>query len=150
MSETIAHGENPAESMDAEPAARQSPCPFCTNVLSDPEQWLAQRAHAVSFKDAFPSAEGHTLVIPRRHVGRVSDLSLTEFAELWELAYWELRHLEKTGPADAYTIGINDGPAAGQTVAHVHLHIVPRHHGDVPDPRGGIRWVLPQTAAYWT
>jgi diadenosine tetraphosphate (Ap4A) HIT family hydrolase len=53
-------------------------------------------------------------------------------------------------PADAFTVGINDGPAAGQTVPHVHLHLIPRSEGDVPDPRGGIRWVLPETADYWT
>lgn len=50
---------------------------------------------------------------------------------------------------ESYNIGINDGPAAGQTVAHLHIHLIPRYSGDVPDPRGGVRWVLPDKAQYW-
>jgi diadenosine tetraphosphate (Ap4A) HIT family hydrolase len=51
---------------------------------------------------------------------------------------------------DAYNVGWNDGVAAGQTVMHLHLHVIPRYEGDVPDPRGGIRWVIPEHAAYWS
>ena len=50
---------------------------------------------------------------------------------------------------DGFTIGVNDGEAAGQTVAHAHVHVIPRRRGDVPDPRGGVRWVIPEPAAYW-
>lgn len=57
--------------------------------------------------------------------------------------------LEREFKPDGYTTGLNDGPAAGQTVPHVHMHLIPRHHGDVEDPRGGIRWVLPRAAKYW-
>jgi diadenosine tetraphosphate (Ap4A) HIT family hydrolase len=102
----------------------------------------------VAFDDAFPSAPGHTLVVPRRHVGRLLDLTERESAELWGLARDQLARLESTGP-DAYTVGVNDGPAAGQTVAHVHLHLIPRRFGDVTDARGGLRWVLPNSAPYW-
>ena len=49
-----------------------------------------------------------------------------------------------------YNIGINDGAAAGQTVGHLHIHLIPRYPGDQPDPRGGIRWVIPEKADYWT
>jgi diadenosine tetraphosphate (Ap4A) HIT family hydrolase len=51
--------------------------------------------------------------------------------------------------ADAFTIGVNDGEAAGQTVGHAHIHVIPRYAGDVPDPRGGVRWVIPDRAPYW-
>jgi diadenosine tetraphosphate (Ap4A) HIT family hydrolase len=51
---------------------------------------------------------------------------------------------------DAFNIGLNDGPAAGQTVDHVHVHVIPRYAGDVPDPRGGVRWVIPGKADYWS
>jgi diadenosine tetraphosphate (Ap4A) HIT family hydrolase len=50
---------------------------------------------------------------------------------------------------DGYNIGINDGPAAGQTVPHLHIHLIPRRTGDVADPRGGVRWIIPEKAAYW-
>jgi len=100
----------------------------------------------VAFEDNYPSAPGHTLIIPRRHVGRVVDLTVPEALQLWTVA---LRQINRLGPR-AFTIGINDGEAAGQTVEHVHLHVIPRTSGDVPDPRGGIRWVLPATADYWS
>lgn len=51
---------------------------------------------------------------------------------------------------DGFNVGINDGAAAGQTVPHLHVHLIPRYRGDVPDPRGGVRWVLPAKAKYWT
>jgi diadenosine tetraphosphate (Ap4A) HIT family hydrolase len=59
------------------------------------------------------------------------------------------RHIETKDMPAGYNIGINVGEAAGQTVAHAHLHVIPRHQGDVPDPRGGIRWVIPAKAKYW-
>lgn len=120
-------------------------CPFCTTVLPDPSCWLYANAHAVAFFDRYPSAPGHVLVIPRVHVSHVLDLSRVEFDAVLDLA---LRCRADLTTADA-TIGINDGPAAGQTVPHMHLHVIPRTLGDHPDPRGGLRWVLPETAAYF-
>jgi diadenosine tetraphosphate (Ap4A) HIT family hydrolase len=91
----------------------------------------------------YPSAPGHLLIIPKRHVKRVKDLNKAEYLDMHLLSYM---HLNTTN--DHYTIGYNDGKFAGQTVPHVHLHLIPRHEGDVEDPRGGIRWVLPSTANY--
>lgn len=126
-----------------------TPCPFCTFVLPGLERpFLAQTEHVVAFEDAYPSAPGHVLVIPRRHVGRVLDLTDEEFHDLWYVARAQLRRLEGYATA-AYTIGVNDGVAAGQTVPHVHLHVIPRHLGDTAESRGGIRWAIPETAAYW-
>lgn len=87
--------------------------------------------------------------MPRRHEPDLLGLTSEESAELWSLAIEMCREIEGEYGADGLTVGVNAGAAAGQTVAHVHLHIVPRHVGDVPDPRGGIRWVLPERAAYW-
>jgi diadenosine tetraphosphate (Ap4A) HIT family hydrolase len=125
-------------------------CPFCTFVLRDHDRPLLQETSAVvAFEDAFPSAPGHTLVIPRRHVGRVLELTDAERTDLWAVALDQLARItDQCGP-DAATIGINDGPAAGQTVAHVHLHVIPRRHGDTATPKGGVRWAIPETAAYW-
>lgn len=114
-----------------------SACPFCAAT--------AGSRHLVEIlTDNYPSAPGHRLVVPTQHVERVADLTDGELLGMWTVA----RDLTQ-GDADGYTVGINDGPAAGQTVPHVHLHVIPRHHGDVPDPRGGVRWVLPDTAPYW-
>ncbi len=99
--------------------------------------------------DSFPVAEGHSLVVPRGHVASIHDLSGDQQGELWRLVGMVREHLlEKLSPA-GFTIGVNDGVAAGQTVDHGHIHVIPRFEGDVPDPRGGIRWVLPEKAAYW-
>lgn len=95
--------------------------------------------------DAFPVAEGHVLVVPNRHVARVEELTREERSALLEAAVaWTTTH-----PAEGWTLGINDGVVAGQTIDHVHLHLIPRRTGDVPDPRGGIRWVIPARAGYW-
>jgi diadenosine tetraphosphate (Ap4A) HIT family hydrolase len=109
---------------------------------------LAETDHVAAFEDAYPSTPGHVLVIPRRHVGRVLELTEEEFLDLWYVAREQMHRLEATSP-DAFTIGINDGQAAGQTIAHVHLHVMPRRFGDTPEPKGGVRWVVPETASYW-
>lgn len=121
-------------------------CPFC-HIAASPQHQLGATEHAVAFHDAYPSAPGHTLIVPRRHLGRVVALTESESDDLWRLARRQLEALAPT--CDSVSIGINDGPQAGQTVPHVHLHLIPRFHGDVVDPRGGIRWVLPDTAPYW-
>jgi diadenosine tetraphosphate (Ap4A) HIT family hydrolase len=103
----------------------------------------------VAFLDAYPLAAGHTLVVPRRHEPNLCDLTSREATSLWTLVTELTRELMVTYAADGLTVGVNVGTAAGQTVSHVHVHIIPRHLGDVPDPRGGVRWVIPQRAAYW-
>lgn len=125
----------------------QSLCPFC--VLKSP-RLLLETDLAVAFPDAFPIAEGHTLIIPRRHVASLFDLFADEQAAVWKLVVMVRAKLMSELTPDGFTIGLNDGAAAGQTVMHAHVHVMPRRKGDVADPRGGVRWVLPQKAAYWT
>jgi diadenosine tetraphosphate (Ap4A) HIT family hydrolase len=122
------------------------PCPFCDRVLPDPTAHRHASTHSVAFLDAFPSAPGHTLIIPRRHVALIADLTEEEHEDLFGLLRSVVGSMRDIG---ARSIGINDGTLAGQTVPHVHVHVIPRRSGDVGDPRGGIRWVLPGTAAYW-
>jgi len=102
------------------------------------------------FRDAFPVSPGHTLVIPRRHVGSFFLLEPDERFALLALVKEARRDLDAELHPDGYNIGINDGPAAGQTVAHVHIHLIPRYLGDIADPRGGVRWLFPDRADYWT
>lgn len=123
-------------------------CAFCERVLPKSEGHLAWSDHSVAFLDAFPSAPGHVLIIPRRHVSLLSDLDAVEHADLFALLRTVV--VGAAGAAESRTIGINDGRHAGQTVPHLHVHVIPRQAGDVDDPRGGVRWVLPATAAYWT
>jgi len=121
-------------------------CPFC-EVL--PERVVARNSLAIAIRDGFPIAEGHTLVVPREHEAHLFDLPGQTQAALWQLV-GEVRnelHLELS-PA-GFNIGLNDGIAAGQTVMHVHIHVIPRYKGDVEDPRGGIRCVIPDKAKYW-
>lgn len=121
-------------------------CPFCH--LAEERIWL-QTDVAVAFLDKFPVSLGHTLVIPEHHVGALMELPENDQTEIWSLvAHVRKELLEKYKP-DEFNIGINEGEAAGQTVPHAHIHIIPRFKGDVPDPRGGIRWVLPARAKYW-
>jgi diadenosine tetraphosphate (Ap4A) HIT family hydrolase len=87
--------------------------------------------------------------VPRRHVASWFDLSNEEHGAILELVDRLRRRLDATYAPDGYNLGINDGPAAGQTVMHVHMHVIPRYEGDMKDPRGGVRWVLPGKAAYW-
>jgi diadenosine tetraphosphate (Ap4A) HIT family hydrolase len=122
-------------------------CPFCELPA---QRIRLENDRAVVIRDAFPVAPGHTLVVPRRHVGSFFELDDVERAAMLDLLVEAKREVGREFAPDGYTIGINDGPAAGQTVPHVHLHLIPRHVGDQPDPRGGVRWVLPERARYWT
>ena len=121
-------------------------CPFCS---LDPSRKWVENEHALAFPDAYPLADGHTLVIPRKHVSSIYELTAEEQSAIWSLVA-EVRNRLLTGlKPDAFNIGLNDGLAAGQTVEHAHVHVIPRRKGDVPDPRGGIRWIIDDKANYW-
>ncbi|HBL18303.1 MAG TPA: HIT family protein [Elusimicrobia bacterium] len=122
-------------------------CPFC--ALKTTGNRLPSNRLAIVVEDKYPISRGHTLIIPRRHVSRVAALKSIERAALWGLIPKVLQVLSKRYSPNGFNIGLNDGIAAGQTVPHLHLHIIPRYKGDVKDPRGGVRWVLRKKAKYW-
>lgn len=129
--------------MSAEPT-----CVFCQRM--PPSDVIAENAFAIAFGDRFPVSPGHTLIVPRRHEPDFLSLRAEEQVAVWQLIPFVRVHLDnKLSPA-GYNVGINIGEAAGQTVAHAHLHVIPRFVGDVADPRGGIRWVIPAAARYWS
>ena len=101
--------------------------------------------------DKFPISPGHTLIIARRPVARFQELTSAEKARLLVWIDWTQQHMAShlTPTPDAFNLGVNDGPAAGQTMPQLHFHVIPRYTGDVPDPRGGIRHVIPSKARYW-
>ena len=100
--------------------------------------------------DGYPVSPGHSLIIPKRHVGSFFDATPPERAALLALLDKAKELVEETHKPDGYNIGINDGAAAGQTVPHLHIHLIPRYEGDQDDPRGGVRWVMPAKADYWS
>lgn len=93
--------------------------------------------------DNFPAHKGHIEIVPFRHVDSFFDLTTEEIIDFYNLSKSMREYLDEKFAPDGYTIGINDGPAAGRTVPHLHVHIIPRKFGDVPDPRGGIRRMFP-------
>jgi diadenosine tetraphosphate (Ap4A) HIT family hydrolase len=100
-------------------------------------------------RDGFPVSPGHTLIIPKRHVASFFDVTDAERTDMMSLLAAARDDLDREFRPAGYNIGINDGAAAGQTVSHLHIHLIPRYEGDRDDPRGGVRWVLPDQAAYW-
>lgn len=125
----------------------EMPCPFCSVPV---ERILQSSNCGMVIRDGFPISLGHTLIIPRRHVGSFFDLSGAERSDLCSLLEEAKRQLDAEFRADGYNIGINDGATAGQTVPHLHIHLIPRYRGDREDPRGGVRWIIPEKADYWS
>jgi diadenosine tetraphosphate (Ap4A) HIT family hydrolase len=121
-------------------------CPFCTLPR---DRLVFESELAFVIRDGYPVSPGHMLVIPRRHVASFFDTTSRERASLLKLLDLARIEIEQQFSPAGYNVGINDGTAAGQTVAHLHIHLIPRYAGDRDDPRGGVRWVLPEKAAYW-
>ena len=122
-------------------------CPFCTLPA---ERIINTSQHGVIIRDGYPISPGHSLVIPRRHVDSFFSLTAEEKLDLLGLLEIAKAGVDAEFNPDSYNVGINDGPAAGQTVPHLHIHLIPRYTGDVPDARGGVRWIIPGKADYWT
>ncbi len=125
-----------------------SECPFCERISSRDDIY-ATTEFAVAFPDGFPVSDGHTLVVPKRHVARAEKLERAEWAGLFDLVREVSRELASLPGVEGVNVGVNSGEVAGQTVHHAHVHVIPRRPGDVEDPRGGIRWVIPDKARYW-
>jgi len=124
----------------------KSKCVFC-NVDGARIAWRS--ATALAFWDGYPVSPGHALVVPRRHAASWADLTSDERTAIITGIDGLRALINKQHNPDGYNVGFNDGPAAGQTVMHFHVHVIPRYEGDVPDPRGGVRWVLGNKAVYW-
>jgi len=121
-------------------------CPFCEPDAD--RVWLENDIGMVMW-DAHPVTEGHALVVLRQHVASIYKLPANAQAALWKLVSEARNRLHDELHPDGFNIGLNDGEAAGQTILHAHIHIIPRRDGDVADPRGGVRWLMPDKARYW-
>ena len=122
-------------------------CIFCSHIAS--KELVAENDLAAGFLAGHPVSPGHALIVPRRHEADFFSLVESERSAMMALVAPVRRHLDEEFGPDAYNLGANIGQAAGQTVLHTHLHVIPRYAGDVEEPRGGVRWVLPATARYW-
>jgi diadenosine tetraphosphate (Ap4A) HIT family hydrolase len=123
------------------------PCAFCS---LPPERIIDSSRYGVLVRDGLPISPGHTLIIPKRHIGSFFELEADEQAELLDLMRRARAAIEQEYHPQGYNVGINDGAAAGQTIPHLHIHLIPRHQGDRADPRGGVRWIIPEKADYWS
>jgi ATP adenylyltransferase len=123
-----------------------SACPFCR---IDASAIVAGNGLAFAIRDLNPVTPLHTLILPRRHVASYFDLTREEATAINELS-GRLRDeiLANDSGVEGFNIGVNIGAVAGQTIFHCHLHLIPRRHGDVPDPWGGVRAIIPGKARY--
>ncbi|MBR3386862.1 MAG: HIT family protein [Bacteroidales bacterium] len=121
-------------------------CPFC--LVEQEREIIASSSLSIAFFDGFPVSPGHTLIIPRRHVASFFDLTEEERQDLLSLLDQVKGIVDEKYHPDGYNIGVNVGAAAGQSVFHVHMHLIPRYVGDVQNPKGGVRGVIPAKQKY--
>ena len=121
----------------------QDSCPFCRI-----QDIVLENRLAVAFYDKYPVSPGHLLIIPRRHVADYFDATRDELQAISDLIKQGKVLLDRERQPDGYNIGVNCGEAAGQTVMHLHIHLIPRYLGDLENPRGGVRGVIPDRRIY--
>ncbi len=120
-------------------------CPFCEPAR---DRIFHEDPLVIALWDGFPVSPGHALIVPRRHVPTWFDANAEEQAAILGTIDRVREEILRRYQPDGFNIGINVGEAAGQTVFHLHLHVIPRYRGDVPNPRGGVRRVIPHRADY--
>lgn len=122
-------------------------CLLCT---LPPERIIDRCGLTLTIRDGFPVSPGHTLIITRRHTPTFFDLRKEELFAVSEAIQKAKGILDREFNPDGYNIGVNNGEDAGQSIPHLHVHLIPRYQGDVENPKGGVRWVIPENADYWT
>jgi len=132
--------------MTKKPFDLNNPCIFCNPKQ---EEILAENSFAQIIQDNSPVSDGHCLIVPKRHIKTHFEMTAEENMAIFELMQTAKEIIHKQGhKPDGYNIGSNNGITAGQSVFHLHVHIIPRYEGDVEQPKGGIRQVLPSKAMY--
>ena len=121
----------------------KEPCLFCA-----PHGITRQNQYAYCARDSYPVSRGHSLIIPFRHCADFFDLEPAEHAACCELLIAERDAIAADFEPDGYNVGVNVGAAGGQSILHAHVHLIPRYQGDHPQPRGGVRHILPNMANY--
>jgi len=124
---------------------KQENCPFCS--ISQNEI-IKETSLVIAKRDLYPVGKGHSLIIPKRHIASFFETTPAERKDLIDMLEIAKKSLQKDLNPDGFNIGINEGVIAGQTVMHLHIHLIPRYKGDMPDPRGGVRGVIPEKQKY--
>jgi diadenosine tetraphosphate (Ap4A) HIT family hydrolase len=122
-------------------------CIFC-EINENKSRIILQNSYAFAISDQYPVSQGHTLIILKRHVSSIFEASSEEISAIFDLTNQVQKILSKQFKPDGYNLGFNDLKAAGQSIPHCHMHIIPRYQGDVKNPRGGIRGVIPGKQNY--
>jgi diadenosine tetraphosphate (Ap4A) HIT family hydrolase len=122
-------------------------CVFC-EYLENREKIIYENKLAFAIYDSFPVNKGHMLIMPKRHVASYFDLTDDEKNAIYLLLEISKNHIDQLFHPDGYNIGVNEGVYAGQTIMHCHVHLIPRYIGDVKNPKGGIRGVIPEKQKY--
>ncbi len=120
-------------------------CIFCEN---HDKTKIYDDLQIYAIYDRYPVSQGHVLIIPKRHVEDYFSLTQTENNAIFKAINQIKNHLDEKFHPDGYNIGINNGSAAGQSIFHLHIHLIPRYQGDVASPRGGVRGVIPNKQNY--
>jgi diadenosine tetraphosphate (Ap4A) HIT family hydrolase len=128
---------------------RQDQCLFCDVQVSDKNRIVEENTLAYATRDAYPVTEYHTLVIPKRHTLDFFGLTQAELNAINALLHSQKKVIEETdATVEGFNVGMNCGEIAGQSVWHCHVHLIPRRRGDVENPRGGVRHVIPHKGHY--
>jgi len=121
-------------------------CRFCTSKPG--RRVMIEGKYGFAAYDRHPASEGHFLVIPYRHFADYFEINDEEREELWRLVAEGKKMVDEAYNPDGYNIGINVGKWAGQSIPHLHIHVIPRYQGDVENPKGGVRGVIPSKKLY--
>ena len=127
--------------------SNQSDCFLCKLPS---ERIIAECKLTYTIRDGYELSPGHSLILPKRHMPTFFDVTVDEQAALFAAIQQAKQELDREFSPDGYNIGINNGEFAGQSIPHLHIHLIPRYRGDVENPKGGVRWALPERADYWT
>lgn len=122
-------------------------CPFCGIEKTD--RVIERSGTMVAIRDKYPVTERHTLIIPLRHTPDYFSLTPEEKNDLDDLIHRLKGTISEADPqVTGFNIGVNCGVSAGHTIMHAHIHLIPRRDGDIPNPRGGVRGVIPEKMHY--
>lgn len=125
-----------------------SECRLCEAIKSEGPEIIFRNDKFVAIADLRPVTKGHTLIVPKKHIVSFFDLKGDEPKELYLFIKNVKEILDKKYSPDAYNVGINDGEAAGRSINHLHVHVIPRYSGDISEPEGGIRHILGRNSPY--
>ena len=122
-------------------------CVFCKQFIQNREP-IFENKLAIAYFDEFPVSKGHILIITKRHAATFFDITDEEQIAVIGLLNKCKKYIDEKYNPNGYNVGLNCGAAAGQSVMHIHMHLIPRYKGDVDNPRGGVRWVIPKKKNY--